>query len=123
MPQLSDVFEPLRHLTKGQNQFIWSQFHEDVFKKLTKVISQPPLLRFYDLEEEVNIESDASDYGLGAVLLQGGRPLAFASRTMTEAERRSSRIEKEYLALVFCCTRFDYYVHSRDIITAVTDHK
>ena len=110
LPQLSDVSEPLRNLTKEQNQFIWSKVHQDAFNKLTQLISEPPLLRYYDLEEKVTIETDASDYGLGAVLLQAGRPVAFASRTMTETERRYSQIEKEYLALV-------------EKITAVTDHK
>ena len=90
---------------------------------MTQLISEPPLLRYYDLEEEVTIETDASDYGLGAVLLQAGRPLEFASRTMTETERRYSQIEKECLALVFGCTRFDHYLHGREKITAVTDHK
>ena len=123
LPQLSDVSEPLRNLTKEQNQFIWSKVHQDAFNKLTQLISEPPLLRYYDLEEEVTIETDASDYGLGAVLLQAGRPVAFASRTMTETERRYSQIEKECLALVFGCTRFDHYLHGREKITAVTDHK
>ena len=73
LPQLSDVSEPLRNLTKEQNQFNWSKVHQDAFNKLTQLISEPPLLRYYDLEEEVTIETDASDYELGAVLLQAGR--------------------------------------------------
>ena len=81
------------------------------------------LLCYYDLEEEATIETDASDCGLEAVLLQAGRPVAFASRTMTETERRYSQIEKEYLALVFGCTRFDHYLRGREKITAVTDHR
>ena len=105
LPQLSDVSEPLTNLNKEQNQFIWSKVHQDAFNKLTQLISEPPLLRYYDLEEEVTIERDASDFGLGAVLLQAGRPVAFTSRTMTETERRYSQIEKECLALVFGCTR------------------
>ena len=42
---------------------------------------------------------------------------------MTETERRYSQIEKECLALVFGCTRFDHHLHGRENITAVTDHK
>ena len=64
LSQLSNVSEPLRNLTKEQNQFIWSKVHQDAFNKLTQLISEPPLLRYYDLEEEVTIETDASDYGL-----------------------------------------------------------
>ena len=123
LSQLSNVSEPLRNLAKKQNQFIWSKVHQDAFNKLTQLISEPPLLCYYDLEEEVTIETNASDYGLVTVLLQAGRPVAFASRTMTETERRYSQIEKECLALVFGCTRFDHYLHGREKITAVTDHK
>ena len=50
------------------------------------MISVLPLLRYYGLEEEVAIETDAGDYGLGAILLQGGRPVAFASRRMAEIQ-------------------------------------
>ena len=64
--------------------------------------------------QKIIIETNASDYGLGAVLLQGGRPVAFASHTMTETERRYSQIEKECL---------DHYLHGCDMVTAVTDHK
>ena len=63
-----------------------SQVCEDAFKKVTKLISELPLLSYNDLEEEIAIESDASVHGLGAVLLQGGRPVAFTSRTMMEIQ-------------------------------------
>ena len=94
LPQLSDISEPLRNLTKETVKFIWSQIHEDAFNKLKKMISEPPVLQYYDLEEDVTLETDASDYGLGDVLLQKGRPLAFASRTLSQLERRYSQIEK-----------------------------
>ncbi len=123
LPQLSDISEPLRNLTKEGVQFIWSQIHEDTFNKLKQMISQPPVLQYYDLDEEVTLETDASDYGLGAVLLQNGRPVAFASRTLTQSERRYSQIEKECLSLVFGCTRFDHFLHGRAKIKALTDHK
>ena len=67
------------------------------------MISEPPVLQYYNLEEDVTLETDASDYGLGAVLLQKGRPVAFASRTLSQSERRYPQIEKECLSLVFGC--------------------
>ena len=123
LPKLSELSEPLRNLTKEETQFIWSDVQEDAFSKLKKMITEPPLLRYYDLEEEGTTESDSSDYGMGAVLLQAGRPVAFANCTLAETERRYSQIEKECPALVFACNRFDRYFHSRQKITALTDHK
>ena len=93
LPKLSELSEPLRNLTKEETQFIWSEVQEDAFSKLKKMLTEPPLLRYYDLEEEVTIESHSSDYSMGAVLLQVGRPAAFASRTLTETERHYSQIK------------------------------
>ena len=70
LPKLSELSEPLRNLTKEETQFIWSDVQVNAFLKLKKMLTEPPLLRCYDLEEEVIIESDSSDYGMEAVLLQ-----------------------------------------------------
>ena len=122
-PHLSDVSEPLRELTKQESEFHWSAVHDEAFKKIQSMLTQAPILRYYDLDEEVTIEADASDYGLGAVLLQNKKPVEFASRVLTSTERRYSQIEKEALALTFACERFNQYVFGRELVTAITDHK
>ena len=122
LPKLSELSEPLRNLTKEETQFVWSNVQENAFSKLKKMLTEPPLLRYYD-QEECTVESDSSDYSMGAVLLQAGRPVAFASHILTETERRYSQTEKECLALVFPCNRFDHYLHGRQKITALVDHK
>ena len=63
-----------------------------------------PVLRYYDVNLPVTIQCDSSDIGLGAVLMQEDRPVAFASRTLTKVERNSyAPIEKECLAIAFAC--------------------
>ena len=70
----------------------------------------------------VVIQCDASDSGLGAALLQNGLPVAYSSRALTSAETNYAQIEKELLAIVFACEKFDQYVHGRDKVHAQSDH-
>ena len=55
------------------------------------------------------IQCDASEKGLGAALLQDGKPVAFASRALTDTETRYAQIEKELLAIVFSVEKFDQF--------------
>ncbi len=122
-PHLSTVSEPLRNLTIDFVPFIWSDSHEQTFSSLKRMLSVAPVLRYYSLDEEVTVEADSSDYGLGAVLLQAGQPVAFASRTLSQTKRNYSQMEKECLAITFACNRFDQYLHGRDYVTILTDHQ
>jgi hypothetical protein len=75
-----------------------------------KSMTQAPVLAFFDPEKEVTIQCDASQDGLGAVLTQEGKPIHYASRAMTKAEKNYAQVEKEILAIVFACERFDQYI-------------
>ena len=110
VPKLSTVSEPLRRLTDKNSAFEWMQQHEEAFKDVKKLLSETPVLKYYDVNEPVVIESDSSDVGLGAVLMQSDRPIAYASRTLTNTERNYAQIEKEVLSLVFAAERFEHYI-------------
>lgn len=85
LTKLSDV-SSLRELTANQAQFTWARQHDEAFVAIQQLVIQHPVLKFYDVEEEVTIQTDASNKGLGAVLTQNGQPVAFASRTLSPTE-------------------------------------
>ena len=66
-----------------------------------------PVLRYYNLQEEVTLQCDASQFGLGAALLQNGQPVAYASRALTDAETCYAQVKKELLAILFACEHFE----------------
>lgn len=89
---------------------------------MKKMVTQTPVLKFYEPKKELVIECDASEHGFGAALMQEGRPLAFASRALTPAERNYAQIEKELLAIVFAAERFHQYTYGRPV-SVRSDHK
>ncbi|CAB3987035.1 Hypothetical predicted protein [Paramuricea clavata] len=68
-----------------------------------------PVLKFYDTGKYVTVQEDASQSGLGAVLLQDGKPVAYASKALTPTQQAYAQIKKEALALVFGCEKFHHY--------------
>ena len=123
LPHLSDTCEPLRRLTDQNAEWRWDQQHKEAFEKIKQLVTAQPVLKYYDINEEVTIQCDASDKGLGAALLQNGQPVAFASRALSQTEQRYAQIEKECLAIVFACERFDHYIHGRELVNVESDHK
>ena len=123
MPTISEVSEPLRKLTEKNAMFVWESQQEEAFQAIKNMISSTPVLKYYDVGSETTIQCDASESGLGATLLQNGQPVAFASRSLSVVERRYAQIEKECLAIVFACSRFNQYLHGRESTTVETDHK
>ena len=76
LPRLSEVAQPLRDLTLTNAQFIWSEKHDKAFDEVKKLVANYPVLKYYDINDEVTIQCDASERGLGATLLQNGQPVA-----------------------------------------------
>ena len=123
LAHLSTICEPLRRLTDKEAIFDWLPKHEEAFQNIKTLITQAPVLHYYDPAKEVTIECDSSEVGMGAVITQEGHPVAFASRALTSTERNYAQIEKECLAIVFATQRFDEYILGMDKVTICTDHK
>ena len=126
-PNLAECSQPLRELLSPRKAWLWGPAQEEAFKKVKEELTRPTVLALYDPNAKTKIRADASAYGLGAVLLQSHereewKPIAYASKSMTETEKRYSQIEKEALALVWACEKFADYVIGKHI-QIETDHK
>ena len=80
------------------------------------------MLAYYDVNKPVEIECDASKDGLGAVIMQDGRVIAYASRSLTQTEQGYAQLEKEMLSIVFSVKKFHCYVFGKET-TVYNDHK
>lgn len=122
-PNLSEVTAPMRDLLKEGNQFRWDeQVQGCSFKRVKEILSAAPVLKYFDPKDDVELQCDASDRGLGACLVQGGQPVAYVSRSMTETEGNYGQIEKEMLAILLGVERFEQCVYGRPV-KIQTDHK
>lgn len=122
IPNLSASTAHLRELTKNNFVFRWGKKQNEEFEALKKVVASDKFLGIYNPTKEVTIQTDASKNGLGCVIMQEGRPMAYASRTLSKSEEKFAQIEKELLAIVFACKRFHFYVYGRDFLVQ-SDHK
>ena len=123
LPHLSDMTKPLRDLTLQDTAWVWDHPQQEALEALKKAASSTPVLRYYNLKEKVTLQCDASQSGLGAVLMQNGQPVGYTSRALTLTESRYAQIEKELLAIVFACDHFEAYVYGREEVHIETDHK
>ena len=110
MPSPTDITKHLRDLTQANVQWVWREAQQAAFEALKRAVATTPVLRYYNLEEEVTLQCGASQSGLGAAILHNGQPVAYSSRALMDAETRYAQIEKELLAIVFTCECFEAYV-------------
>ena len=94
--------------------FLWGSEQEASFQELKQHLASAPVLAYFDKEAHARVIADASPVGLGAMLVQEkngvGRAVFYASRSLSSVERRYSQTEKEALALVWACERFNLYL-------------
>nr|XP_049707055.1 uncharacterized protein K02A2.6-like [Helicoverpa armigera] len=104
IPKYSELALPLTNLLRKDTEWLWECAERSAFQSLCRAVSSAPVLALYDVSAPVLVSVDASAHALGAVLMQAGRPVEFASRTLTDTQRRYAQVEKELLAIVFACS-------------------
>jgi hypothetical protein len=126
IPNFSKIAKPLTELLKKNTPYIWNERTETAFNTLKELLTTEPLLQYPDFKRPFVLTTDASNEAVGAVLSQGpiGKdlPIAYASRTLNNAENYHPTIEKELLAIVWGCIYFRQYLYVRKF-TIVTDHR
>ena len=125
IPKLAITAAPLWKLCKKKVPFKWEGAEQEAFLKLKQCLSEAPVVRLPRWDLMFSIKTDASGYGLGAVLTQedssGSWPVVYASQTLREAETRYSATEREGLAVVWAVRLFESYIMGMPF-RIITDH-
>ncbi|XP_072142128.1 uncharacterized protein [Dermacentor andersoni] len=115
LPHISDVTAPIRALLNKSASWVWQHEQKAAFEKIKELLTSDRSMAKYHPSYATTVSADTSSFGLAAVLLQmqpsgERRPVAFASRSMTDTEQRCSQTEKEALATMWAIQRFDEFV-------------
>lgn len=123
---LSTMLAPLYELLKVGSKYVWSSQCHRAFDSVKKVLTSSEVLMHYSPELPLVLTADASSVGVGAVLSQvtaaGERPVAYASRSLTTAERNYAQNDREALAIVYGIRKYHQYSYGRKFILR-TNHK
>ena len=127
LPDISTVLAPLHFLLQKGVAWKWGKKQDEAYKESKEMLLSTKLLTHYDPNRELILACDASPVGVGAVIshkMDDGteRPISFASRSLSAAEKNYSQIDKEGLALIFGVKKFHNYLYGRKF-TLYTDHK
>lgn len=127
MQDFATVAEPLTNLLSPKVLFAWTESCQVDFDNLKALLSNSPVLAAPDFNRPFKLATDASDVGVGAVLLQDDlegieHPVCYFSRKFDVHQKHYSTIEKEALALILSLNHFDVYVSSSVPLIVYTDH-
>lgn len=127
LPNLSTVLAPLFQLLHANHKWEWTKECDRAVEKTKEMMTSDLVLAHYDPKLPLKLHCDASSYGISAVIShvypdKSERPISFASRTLTTAERNYAQIDREALSIIFGVKKFNMYLYARKF-TLVTDCK
>ena len=101
------IVKPLHEMTRKENKWSWGERQQKVFEELKKRFMIEPVLVIPDLDKEMRVEVNASDFAMGGVLLikcedERWRPVVYIFKSLNEAERNYEIYDKEILVIIWC---------------------
>ncbi|XP_052792278.1 uncharacterized protein K02A2.6-like [Mya arenaria] len=122
IPNYSSTTEPFRMLVKKDVKFVWEERQQNAFDKLKSDLSSETVMTYFDPKLTTQIVADASPVGIAAIMLQGGKVVSYASKSLTDTEKRYSQTEKGNLAIVWAIEHWHIYLFGNKF-TVITDAK
>ncbi|XP_061721065.1 uncharacterized protein K02A2.6-like [Cydia pomonella] len=123
---VSSIMAPLYNLLKSGVKFVWDRECQAAFQEIKRALGSSQVLTHYSEKLPLILTCDASGVGVASVISHatehGERPVAYASRTLSAAERAYAQIDREALAIVYGIRKFHQYLYGRKFILR-TDHK
>ena len=116
------ITEPLLKLTRSQSPWTWDNSQVEAFEQVKNALSEATTTPHFAPDKPTKFLVDASPVGLSGILVQDDKRIAYGSRALSDVETRYPQTEREALAVVWACERFDIYVRGAPF-KVVTDRK
>lgn len=127
IPKSALILDPLHNLLRKNQKFVWSEECQKAFDTIKNLLCTQPVLEIFDQELPINIYTDASLEGIGAILKQiqpdgKEKPVAYFSKKLNEAQKKKKAIYLECLAIKEAVKYWQYWLIGKPF-TVYTDHK
>ena len=122
MKDFSSIVAPITEVIKKDVEFKWGEEQEKTFQFIKEKLTHAPLLALHNFGKTFEVECDASGLGIGAVLMQEGRPIAYISEKLSGVVLKYSTYDKELYALVRALETWQHYLWPKEFVIH-TDHE
>ena len=123
IPDFATVTKPLRVLNKKETEWVWGKVQMSAFQEVKDRLAECSTTAYFEVGKDIEVVVDASPVGLAALLVQEGRIMSYASRSLSDVATRYSQTEREALAVVWGGEHFDRFINGAPRVTVITDHK
>jgi hypothetical protein len=118
----SKIANPITELQKKNKKFVWTEKCTEAFRRLKELLMTTPILKVPDMDADFLVCTDAFKEGLGGVLMQGGRVIAYISRKLRRNEENYATHDLELLAIIYALKVWRHYLVGRKFELR-TDHR